>query len=48
MRRLVEIAEVARAVAFLAGPESSGITGIDIPVDCGTLSNLFVYETLPK
>jgi len=48
MRRMVEIAEVARAVAFLAGPESSGITGIDIPVDCGTLSNLFVYETLPR
>jgi len=48
MRRLVEIPEVARAVAFLAGPESSAITGIDLPVDCGTLSNLFVYESLPQ
>ncbi len=47
MQRLVEINEVARAVAFLAGPDSSAITGIDVPVDCGTLSNLFVYETLP-
>ncbi|MBV8144950.1 MAG: SDR family oxidoreductase [Gammaproteobacteria bacterium] len=47
MQRLVEIEEVARAVAFLAGPESSGITGIDVPVDCGTLSNLYVFETLP-
>jgi NAD(P)-dependent dehydrogenase (short-subunit alcohol dehydrogenase family) len=48
MQRLVEINEVARAVAFLAGPESSAITGIDMPVDCGTLSNLFVFETLPE
>jgi len=47
MQRLVEIDEVARAVAFLAGPGSSAITGIDVPVDCGTLSNLFVFETLP-
>jgi NAD(P)-dependent dehydrogenase (short-subunit alcohol dehydrogenase family) len=47
MQRLVEIKEVARAVAFLAGPESSAITGIDVPVDCGTLSNLYVFETLP-
>lgn len=48
MQRLVEINEVARAVAFLAGPDSSAITGIDMPVDCGTLSNLFVFETLPQ
>ena len=48
MQRLVEINEVARAVAFLAGPGSSAITGIDLPVDCGTLANLFVFETLPK
>ena len=41
------VSEVARAVAFLAGPGSSAITGIDVPVDCGTLSNLFVFETLP-
>jgi NAD(P)-dependent dehydrogenase (short-subunit alcohol dehydrogenase family) len=47
MQRLVEINEVARAVAFLAGPDSSAITGIDVPVDCGTLANLFVIETLP-
>jgi NAD(P)-dependent dehydrogenase (short-subunit alcohol dehydrogenase family) len=47
MQRLVQIKEVAQAVAFLAGPDSSGITGIDVPVDCGTLSNLFVFETLP-
>jgi NAD(P)-dependent dehydrogenase (short-subunit alcohol dehydrogenase family) len=48
MQRLVKIEEVARAVAFLAGPASSAITGIDVPVDCGTLSNLFVFETLPS
>jgi NAD(P)-dependent dehydrogenase (short-subunit alcohol dehydrogenase family) len=48
MQRLVEIEEVACAVAFLAGPGSSAISGIDVPVDCGTLSNLYVFETLPK
>lgn len=48
MKRLVEIREVAQAVAFLAGPESSAITGIDVPVDGGTLANLFIIETLPK
>jgi NAD(P)-dependent dehydrogenase (short-subunit alcohol dehydrogenase family) len=48
MQRLVEMEEVARAVAFLAGPGSSAISGIDVPVDCGTLSNLYVFETLPK
>lgn len=47
MQRLVQINEVARAVAFLVGPDSSAITGIDVPVDCGTLSNLYVFETLP-
>jgi meso-butanediol dehydrogenase / (S,S)-butanediol dehydrogenase / diacetyl reductase len=48
MQRLVQVNEVARAVAFLAGPDSSAITGIDLPVDCGTLANLYVFETLPK
>jgi 3-oxoacyl-[acyl-carrier protein] reductase len=47
MGRLVEIDEVARTVAFLASAEASAITGIDVPVDCGTLANLYVYETLP-
>jgi meso-butanediol dehydrogenase/(S,S)-butanediol dehydrogenase/diacetyl reductase len=47
MQRLVKVEEVARAVAFLAGRGSSAISGIDVPVDCGTLSNLFVFETLP-
>jgi NAD(P)-dependent dehydrogenase (short-subunit alcohol dehydrogenase family) len=35
--RLVEPAEVARVVAFLAGPEASAITGVTIPVDAGWL-----------
>jgi NAD(P)-dependent dehydrogenase (short-subunit alcohol dehydrogenase family) len=33
--RLVEPIEVARAVAFLASPQASGITGAAIPVDAG-------------
>jgi NAD(P)-dependent dehydrogenase (short-subunit alcohol dehydrogenase family) len=35
--RLVEPDEVARAVAFLAGPEAAAITGVNLPVDCGWL-----------
>jgi NAD(P)-dependent dehydrogenase (short-subunit alcohol dehydrogenase family) len=35
--RLVEPDEVARVVAFLAGPEASAITGVNLPVDCGWL-----------
>jgi len=36
--RLVEPDEIAKAVAFLASPEASAITGIDLPVDCGWLA----------
>jgi NAD(P)-dependent dehydrogenase (short-subunit alcohol dehydrogenase family) len=35
--RLVEPEEIARAVAFLAGPEAAAITGVNLPVDCGWL-----------
>jgi NAD(P)-dependent dehydrogenase (short-subunit alcohol dehydrogenase family) len=35
--RLVEPEEIARAVAFLLGPEAAAITGINLPVDCGWL-----------
>ena len=33
--RMVEPEDVARAVAFLCGPDAAAITGIDLPVDCG-------------
>jgi len=48
LRRLVEVDEIARAVAFLGSSEASGITGVDLPVDCGTLANLYIAETLPR
>lgn len=35
--RLVEPIEIARAVAFLAGPDAMAITGVNLPVDCGWL-----------
>ncbi|TGP21505.1 MULTISPECIES: SDR family oxidoreductase [unclassified Mesorhizobium] len=47
MRRLVRVKEVAEAVGFLASTRASGITGIDVPVDCGTLATLHLYESLP-
>ena len=36
--RLVEPAEVARAVVFLASPAASGITGATLNVDAGLLA----------
>jgi NAD(P)-dependent dehydrogenase (short-subunit alcohol dehydrogenase family) len=47
MRRLVRTDEVAQAFVFLASDAASGITGIDLRVDCGLTSNWFILETLP-
>ena len=35
--RMVEPEEIAKAVAFLAGPDASAITGTNLVVDCGWL-----------
>lgn len=35
LRRIVEPAEVAAAICFLAGPAASAITGTTLAVDCG-------------
>ncbi len=48
MRRLVTTDEVAGAFAFLASDDASGITGIDLRVDCGLTANWFILETLPE
>ena len=48
MRRLVKPTEIAAAFAFLASDDASGITGIDLTVDCGLTSNWFILETLPE
>ena len=47
MKRLVKPSEVAAAFAFLASDDASGITGIDVRVDCGLTANWFILETLP-
>jgi NAD(P)-dependent dehydrogenase (short-subunit alcohol dehydrogenase family) len=39
MRRWGEPADVAGAVAFLAGPDAAFITGVVLPVDGGYLAN---------
>jgi NAD(P)-dependent dehydrogenase (short-subunit alcohol dehydrogenase family) len=46
MRRLVTTAEIAAAVAFLASDDASGITGVDLTVDCGLTANWYILETL--
>jgi NAD(P)-dependent dehydrogenase (short-subunit alcohol dehydrogenase family) len=38
MNRLVEPIEVAQAIAWLLSPASSGITGINLPVDAGYIA----------
>ena len=35
--RMVTPEDIARAVAFLAGPDAAAITGVNLPVDCGWL-----------
>jgi NAD(P)-dependent dehydrogenase (short-subunit alcohol dehydrogenase family) len=46
LRRLVRPDEIAAACAFLASEDASGITGIDLVVDCGLTANWFILETL--
>ena len=40
MNRLVEPIEVAHAIAWLLSPASSGVTGINLPVDAGFIAGL--------
>jgi NAD(P)-dependent dehydrogenase (short-subunit alcohol dehydrogenase family) len=40
LRRLVEPAEVGRAIAWLLGPDASAVTGANIPVDAGFLAGV--------
>jgi enoyl-[acyl-carrier-protein] reductase (NADH) len=48
MRRLVKTQEVAAAFAYLASDDASGITGINLTVDCGLTANWYILETLPQ
>jgi NAD(P)-dependent dehydrogenase (short-subunit alcohol dehydrogenase family) len=48
MRRLVKPDEVAGAFAYLASDDASGITGINLTVDCGLTANWYILETLPE
>ena len=50
MNRLVEPTEVAQAIAWLLSPASSGVTGINLPVDAGFIagSTWAAYGGLPE
>lgn len=50
MNRLVEPIEVAHAIAWLLSPASSGVTGINLPVDAGFLAGATwaAYGGLPE
>ena len=48
MGRMLTPEEIAAAVVFLSSSEASGITGVDLVVDGGTLANLYILETLPQ
>ena len=48
MRRLVRPEEIAAACAFLASEDASGITGIDLTVDCGLTANWYILESIPS
>ena len=46
--RMVDVDEIAAAVAFLASDDASAITGTELVVDGGTIANLYIVETLPS
>jgi NAD(P)-dependent dehydrogenase (short-subunit alcohol dehydrogenase family) len=50
MNRLVEPVEVAQAIAWLLSPASSGVTGINLPVDAGFIAGTTwaAYGGLPE
>lgn len=48
MKRMVLPFEVANACAFLASEGASGITGTDVVVDCGTVADLYLFDSLPE
>jgi NAD(P)-dependent dehydrogenase (short-subunit alcohol dehydrogenase family) len=50
MNRLVEPIEVAQAIAWLLSPMSSGVTGINLPVDAGYIAGTTwaAYGGLPE
>lgn len=50
MNRLVEPIEVAHAIAWLLSPASSGVTGINLPVDAGFIAGATwdAYGGLPE
>jgi NAD(P)-dependent dehydrogenase (short-subunit alcohol dehydrogenase family) len=50
MNRLVEPIEVAQAIAWLLSPMSSGVTGINLPIDAGYIAGTTwaAYGGLPE
>lgn len=47
LRRMVDTSEVANLCAFLLADEASGMTGSDVVVDGGMLTNHYALESVP-
>lgn len=48
LQRMVTVAEVADACCYLLSDRSSGVTGTDLLVDGGMLSNVYALESVPE
>jgi hypothetical protein len=47
IRRMVDTSEVANLSVFLLSQEASGLTGSDVIVDGGMLTNHYALESVP-
>lgn len=47
LRRLIAPSEISSAVLYLASADASAVTGVNLTVDGGLTSNLYIFESIP-